>query len=266
MKWLQQFDLDTEDFVEDSWRLLNCRALAQVFNCVSEERIDLAALRPVSSDSDWVNILLDLRVISSHITPLLKQSDVEVSVDLTALARKKDQGEFLKLLKLFFYYCMKAPNRKEAISRVRSLEKPIQMIFQKILAEFKKEPPKATSPKKTITPQIDDQQLKAETLREELRKLQEEEQRLAKMVEFKSREGASEANIQATMEEPLNAVMMNCEEAETKRHALNKALTESQTKRECVGQKTQEIEQSEAEAAKATRAGAKELSLRQLEE
>ena len=103
-------------------------------------------------------------------------------------------------------------------------------------------------------------------MREELRKLQEEEQRLAKNGELKSREGASEANIQATMEEPLNAVMMNCEEAETKRHALNKALTESQTKRECVGQKTQEIEQSEAEAAKATRAGAKELSLRQLEE
>ena len=102
MKWLQQFDLDTEDFVEDSWRLLNCRALAQVFNRVSEKRMDLAALRPVSSDSDWANILLDLRVISSHITPLLKQSDVEVSVDLTALARTKGSRRVLETTQVIF--------------------------------------------------------------------------------------------------------------------------------------------------------------------
>ena len=266
VKWLQQFEVETYDFVEDAWKLLSCRVLAQVFNCVSEESVDLESLRPVASESDWVNILLDLRVISSHITPLLKQSDVEVAVDLTALARKKDQAEFAKFLKLFFYYCMKAPNRKEAIARVRALDKPIQMVIQKILAEFKKEAPKTASPKKVVVEKSDDQEEKVARLREELKGLKEEEERLQKLVEVKSKEGESAANIQAKMEETLNAVRTSCAEAETKQKSLNKELSSSQARRDKLAQQIREIEQSDEEAQKATRSGGTELTLSQLEE
>ena len=269
MKWLQKFELDTDDFLDDSMKLLNCRVLTQVFNKVSDETIDLSSLRPVASDSDWVNILLDLRLISSRITPLLKQIGVEVSVDLTTLAKKRDETEFFKFMKFFFFYCMKAPNRKEAISRVRQLEKPIQLHIQHLLEELKREKPKQTpppSPKKTIQSGTDEQSDRIEHLRAELKELKEEEEKLAKLVEIKSKEGESEANIQAKMEETLNAVRSSCIDAEKKGNELKKQLQEMETKCTEMSKQITDLDRSELEAAKATKTCMNELTVQQLEE
>ena len=83
-------------------------------------------------------MLLNLRLIASKISPLLKENGIELSIDMSSIARKKDQKEFLKFLKYFLFYALKAPQRKNAIDAIRTLDKVYQANIQGILEEFMK--------------------------------------------------------------------------------------------------------------------------------
>ena len=148
LHWLASFDLESDSFIQDPNKLLDGRVFATIYNKIASDSIDISKLSQVNKESDWIYMLLNMRQIASHITPLLKENGFDLSVDLNSLVRKKDQNELLKFLKYFLFFSMKAPNRKISISGVRSLDKSYQIHIQTILEEFtskKKEQDSETS-------------------------------------------------------------------------------------------------------------------------
>ena len=136
LHWLASFDLESDDFIQDTNKLLDGRIFATVYNKLASDTIDISKLSKVTKESDWIYMLLNMRQVASHITPLLKENDIDLSVDLNTLVRKKDQNELLKFLKYFLFFSMKAPNRKISIAGVRSLDKSYQIHIQTVLEEF----------------------------------------------------------------------------------------------------------------------------------
>lgn len=134
LHWIHAMHPGDSSFLDDPLLLLDCVALAGVYNSVSDDRIDPQSLKR-TADGSWVNILLNLRAVAARISPLLRDSGVELSVDMSAIARKKDRSELLKFLRCFLLYALRAPQRRCAIDAVRALDAAQQAIIQRAIEE-----------------------------------------------------------------------------------------------------------------------------------
>lgn len=186
LHWLATFDLESDDFIQDPNKLRDGLVFATIYNKIASDSIDINKLNKITKESDWIYMLLNMRQVASHITPVLKESGFDLSVDLNSLVRKKDQNELLKFLKYFLFFSMKAPNRKISIAGVRSLDKSYQMHIQTILEEF-------TSKKKQQDPEsLSQQQQKASAesaiQKQKLQKLNSEIEQLKSKLNDKEKE------------------------------------------------------------------------------
>lgn len=225
LHWIHCFYQDDSSFLQDPFLLLDCIAISKVFNSVSDEKIDQQSLKKIA-DNSWVNMLLNLRLIASKISPLLKENGIELSIDMSSIARKKDQKEFLKFLKYFLFYALKAPQRKNAIDAIRTLDKVYQANIQGILEEFMKKnnvDEEKIKQDKTKNESNSKLVLKENNLKEEIEHLKNKYSELEKMVNNKTKE-IEQLNINASskIEEKQNEL----KEKYQKEMELDKELTQ----------------------------------------
>jgi hypothetical protein len=136
LQWLATFDVESNDFLQDPKALLNCRILVQVYNQLSSEPLDINSLKVISSDTDWVNTLLNLRNLTSKLSAVLKPNKIEIPCDLSALARKKDAHELFMFLKSFLLFAVNSSQKSKALEAVNSISLSPQGRLKSILAEF----------------------------------------------------------------------------------------------------------------------------------
>lgn len=141
--WLATFQVSKTNFLDDPLQLLDGVVLCEVYNQLSDDEIPISNLKQVSSMDDWINIMLNVRQITGKITPVLKAANVDVQINISSLS-KKDPVEFHKFLKYFVFYSVKAPNRKESIKNIRSLDKTMQGLITSILEEYAPKKPRGS--------------------------------------------------------------------------------------------------------------------------
>lgn len=138
LHWLAAFQTGLDDFLADPLTLLNGQVLSSVYNSVSNDQIESKSLKPVSSESDWVNALLNMRTIIGRMAGTLKENGITVTAELNALTRKRSTSELTKFLKFFLFYCVKSPEARKSLELIHNVDTPFQIQLQSILAEFLK--------------------------------------------------------------------------------------------------------------------------------
>jgi hypothetical protein len=133
LQWLASFDVESKDFLQDPKKLLNSRVLTQVYNQLATDQIDLASLKAISGDTDWVNMMLNFRILSVKISGVLKENKIDASCELQGLTRNKDQHQLYLFLKMFFLYAIKSPHRSKAAAAISSLPSPHQSRLNAII-------------------------------------------------------------------------------------------------------------------------------------
>ncbi|OHS97810.1 hypothetical protein TRFO_09229 [Tritrichomonas foetus] len=267
LHWMAKFELDTDDFVQDQNKLLDGRVFTQIYNVLASDSIDLSKLKPVANDNAWVNMLLNLRLVGSHLSAFLKENGIEMAVDLSTIARKKDQSELLKLLKYFLIFAMKAPNRKIAIANVRALDRSYQIHIQTILEEFTaKKPQTVHTPQKSAIESIHQRQ-KIQQLNSEIEDLRAKSDLLTKQVaEKKADIEQLNVNVQSKMDSTLNEMKFQYNEEKRRRDAT---LEKIKRVEDSISNNKKEIAKMKAEESKITnemqKGNVTELSIQQLE-
>ena len=77
LHWLATFELDNDEFLQNSNKLLDGFVLAKVYNKLANDPIDISKFNQVTKESDWIYMLLNMRQIVSHISPILKESNID---------------------------------------------------------------------------------------------------------------------------------------------------------------------------------------------
>lgn len=238
VRWLAVFGEGDNAFVDNPTLLLDGQVLAKVYNILDggNDPININMLKQISNLDDWVSILLNMRQISGKVMNAIKPNDL--SIDPTALAKKKDQGELLKLLKCFIFYSLKSTNKKISIQNIRSLDKSIQSVIQSIIQEFtaktETEAPSSpvpqtppSSPAKPSAPADDGSAEKIAALDKEIQELTARKSQVDKEIEQAERQ----LQIQAApgkSEELLNDAKRRHQTAKDKLEKLRKKLEETE--------------------------------------
>lgn len=230
LRWIAGFDVSTDDFLADPATLLNGRVLAQVFNAVSTAQIDPGTLKPVSSPSDWVNALLNMRSVNARISDALKEHKVTVTVDMTGLTKRRDPNEMAKFLKFFLFYAVNAPQGAKARAVIESLDEPTRLRLQSVIEGFSGKshaPPPAPPPpiaNPAASPRAGSQRLSE--LQAELSNLKEKATALTTAISQKKAELADLGQT-ADSESRLEEVKAKYTAAVTKRNDLKSELEKS---------------------------------------
>ena len=270
LHWLAKFNIGADDFIQDQNKLLDGKILSNVFNILSNDKIDISKFRPVSNENDWVNILLNLRQIGSKMSQLLKENNFEMNVNFSAIAKSKDQSEFLKFMKYFILFSMKAPNRQIAIANVRALDKnyqnQIRLILEELMSKNTQGQNKSQVTKKSSIEAIQHRQ-KLQKLAAEIEQLKVQKSLLDKQVfEKKADIEQLESNVANKMQLTINEMKMQYNEEIKKRDAI---LEKIQTCEESINNTKKKITQLKSKEQQITseieKGNVTEYSLQQLE-
>ncbi|KAH0785442.1 hypothetical protein GPJ56_010669 [Histomonas meleagridis] len=269
LHWISTFNPENKEFLQDPFVLLDGVAISQVYNSVSNDTIDPKLLKKIA-DNSWVNMLMNLRLIASRISPLLKENGIEMTVDMSKIARKKDQGELYKFLKFLLYYAIKAPNKKNTISAIRSLDKSYQNQIQSVLEEIVS-PAKKPAPAQPQAQQPSDNMAqllsKEKSLQEELEKLKSQASNLRQTIESKTKE-IEELNSRTNfkIEDRQSEIKAQYQNEVNKRKSLDAELLSSQNSIKQLQESIQSLKQRQSELVNEMQKDANaELSVQQLE-
>lgn len=247
-RWLATFEEVDDEFLAEPNKLLNGHVFAHVYNQLSNDKIDISSLKSLSSEQDWVNSLLNMRQISSHITGLLKENNIEFSVDLSKLTRKKDQHEMWLFLKCFLYYGFIAPQKKKAIAQVRTLDKTIQVHIQSILKEFMEKKNATHSVQKQNKAEDTEQKEKLQETTKELEQLKTKFESLQSEINQKSQViDQLGADVASKMANELQEVKNQYNIEHTKNEEIQSTLKQLEEQKEMRMKQIEDLKREETE-------------------
>ena len=179
LEWLSHFDELKELEIKNTNDLLTSKAIAILWNFISDTKIQLEKLEAPKNDSDWLTILKNLRAIDAVCGPILTEKKFRThKPDLTSLSRTKNPEDVANFICPLILIGMQCPNKSKVIANIKACSQKTQIFIMNYIKASNLKPVKQQNQAKPQQPQAQptqQQQPKAEPQVQESKEEKKEE-------------------------------------------------------------------------------------------
>ena len=147
LEWINTFDCVKDLGLKTTNDLLTTKAIALVWNSISPSKIVVENLQVPKNETDWLQILKNLRAIDGVVGPVLTERNFRVKVDLTSLSRNKNPADVVKYMCPFILIGMTCADRVNVITNIKKCSKQTQAFLTAYIKASNLKPGQNSAPK-----------------------------------------------------------------------------------------------------------------------